>query len=110
MVRIETMMGTVLDTLERQTLRERDVAIGGEVAAATARRELERLAGHFERQIAGLTADARRREAGLRRELRAQAARELAAQRQRYERSAAWRIGRLLTSPVRLMKRLVRRR
>jgi 2-polyprenyl-3-methyl-5-hydroxy-6-metoxy-1,4-benzoquinol methylase len=108
--RIEAMLGTVLDAVERQTLRERDAAIGGEVTSATARRELERLAGQFERRVGQLREDAHQREVGLRRQLRAQAARELRAQRLRYEHSATWRIGRLVTAPLRAIKRMVHRR
>jgi 2-polyprenyl-3-methyl-5-hydroxy-6-metoxy-1,4-benzoquinol methylase len=109
LVRIEAIAVAILDSMERRDLRARDAALGAEASAATARRELERLASQFQRRIEAVREDARRREESLRRESRKQAAAEVEAVRRRYERSAAWRIGRLVTAPVRLMKKLARR-
>jgi hypothetical protein len=109
LVRVEKMLGSALDALERAHLRDRDAAIGVEVASATFRKDLERLAVQFHRQVRTLRSDYRDRENRLRRELNQRLRDERAAMRRRYERSATWRIGRLVTLPVRALTRLVRR-
>lgn len=109
LVRVEKMLGSALDALERAHLRDRDAAIGVEVASATFRKDLERLAVQFHRQVRTLRSDYRDRETRLRRELKQRLQDERKAMRRHYERSATWRIGRLVTAPLRAAKRLVRR-
>jgi 2-polyprenyl-3-methyl-5-hydroxy-6-metoxy-1,4-benzoquinol methylase len=108
--RIESLVAPALDSLVRQNLRDRDAVIGAEVAAATFRKDLERLSNQFKRQIKEIRIANRRRETQLRRDANERIRHEREAIRRRYERSTSWRLGRLLLLPLRAAKRLVRRR
>jgi hypothetical protein len=108
--RIEHLVGAAFDTLQRQDLRHRDALMGAEAAAGTARRDLERLAGLFHRQVKTLRTEYQNREKRLRQEFNIRLVAEREAVARRYQKSLAWRIGRLATLPLRAFKKLARRR
>lgn len=108
--RIEALITQTLAAMERQALRDRDAVIGGEVAAATFRKDLERLAGAFTEAQAAMRAQLAAHETALRREAKLRVERERLATARRYERSVSWRIGRIATAPLRIVRALVARR